>query len=222
MVKAVIFDMDGVLIDSEWFYFQFEKKFFGQYHIEVTEELFASMLGRSEKDAAIIYEEFCKKENPGMAFESAWKACRQKYSELCLDYSTIVKPNVKRLASWLRDNGYQTAIASSSSMENIQKVLADCKLADCFDVVVSGTDFKQSKPDPEIYLYTMKQLDAAPEECMVVEDSPSGILAAKRAGIYTVAVTEKRFSTDQSQADCFIEDLWEIKDVLRERSLRQE
>src|SRR5699024_12770944 len=91
-------------------------------------------------------------------------------------------PQVRPLLARLRAMGLQIALASSSALVNIRRVLTECELTEAFDVVVSGEAFTRSKPDPEIYQYTMAQLGRTPAECLIVEDSTYDVQAGPAAG----------------------------------------
>ena len=107
------------------------------------------------------------------------------------------------------------ALASSTQMDIIERVLRVNKIEEYFQVVVSGTQFKRSKPDPEIYHYTARQLGVKEEECLVVEDSTFGVTAASRAGMTVVAVIDDRFDFDQSLADYRIHNLLQVLEILK-------
>ena len=212
-IKAVIFDMDGVLIDSEIVYMKWEKAFFRQYGIELSDETYKETLGRSDIEVERALEKIWKahgrKEN--------FKALRDVYYSApeiqTMDYSTILNDGVKETLSCLEKKGKRLALASSSALPEIKKVLKDCGLNEYFHMVVSGEQFKESKPNPEIYLYTANRLGVSPKECMVVEDSEAGIAAAKAAGMYVAAKKEERFLIDQSRADIVIETLTAVTEI---------
>lgn len=208
--EAVIFDMDGVLVDSEPVYHEWEKDFFRQYGIELPDEVYRCTLGRSETDVEDFLEKFWLKEGRSEDFRSLYEAYYEAPEFPELDYKTVLNDGVKELLSFCRKEELKTALASSSGMADIKKMLSDCGLQEYFQAVVSGEQFRKSKPDPEIYLYTAKLLNVPPENCVVIEDSKAGISAAKAAGMYTIAKEEKRFPVDQSEADKRVEKLMDI------------
>ncbi len=209
-MKAVIFDMDGVLIDSEIVYIEWEKEFFRQYGIELSDEAYRKTLGHSDSDV----EEALEKIWRAYGRKEDFKALREAYYDAPkfhdMDYSMILNDGVRETLAYLKKMGKKLALASSSSMPEIEKVLGDCGLAEYFQAVVSGEQFDESKPNPGIYLYTAEELGILPEACMAVEDSEAGIAAAKAAGMYVAAKREERFRVDQSQADTVIETLREL------------
>lgn len=211
MKKAVIFDLDGTLIDSELFYLNLLLEFL------------------KEKGMVLSFEEACKTvgahnspiwENVARAHSESisGKALRQEYKDEFerkfrnreLDYSQMQFADVLPVLEKLRADGVRMAIASSSSDKIIRRVVEQQNWERFFPVLVSGDNFRKSKPDPEIYRYTMKQLGTAPEETLVVEDSTYGIEAGKAAGVMVAARRDLRFGFHQEKADCLFDDMREI------------
>lgn len=211
MKKAVIFDLDGTLIDSELFYLKLLLEFL------------------KGKGMVLPFEEACKTvgahnspvwENVARAHGGSisGKALRQEYKDEFerkfrnreLDYSQMQFADVLPVLEKLRADGVRMAIASSSSDKIIRRVVEQQNWERFFSVLVSGDNFRKSKPDPEIYRYTMKQLGTAPEETLVVEDSTYGIEAGKAAGVMVAARRDLRFGFHQEKADCLFDDMREI------------
>ena len=211
MKKAVIFDLDGTLIDSELFYLKLLLEFL------------------KGKGRVLPFEEACKTvgahnspvwENVARAHGGSisGKALRQEYKDEFerkfrnreLDYSQMQFADVLPVLEKLRADGVRMAIASSSSDKIIRRVVEQQNWERFFPVLVSGDNFRKSKPDPEIYRYTMKQLGTVPEETLVVEDSTYGIEAGKAAGVMVAARRDLRFGFHQEKADCLFDDMREI------------
>lgn len=134
----------------------------------------------------------------------------RKFRDRELDYSQMQFADVLPVLEKLRADGVRMAIASSSSDKIIRRVVEQQNWERFFSVLVSGDNFRKSKPDPEIYRYTMKQLGTAPEETLVVEDSTYGIEAGKAAGVMVAARRDLRFGFHQEKADCLFDDMREI------------
>lgn len=208
MIKAVIFDMDGVIIDSEWVYLQYQLEFAKKKNPNVELSDLYPMVGATKKDC---WEVLRKAISNGQTWEELRTEFRQRdiYSEI--DYRSIYRPEVTDVLKQLKEEGYHLALASSTHLELVERVLNINGIRSYFEAVVSGEQFKKSKPDPEIYLYTASQLKLDPKECLAVEDSTIGITAAHRAGLKIAAVIDTRFGFDQSLADYRLN---RVKDVL--------
>lgn len=205
-IKAVIFDMDGVLIDSEPVYLRHTWEQLQERYPWMTPESLYPTVGMASQDYLPFMAKLCRRENNEAFAEEIHRvgaACR-----VC--YSDILRPQVRSVLARLRAMGLQIALASSSSWENIRQVLEECGLTDAFDVLVSGESFTRSKPDPEIYIHTMGLLGRRPEECLIIEDSTYGIQAGTAAGGIVAALRDQRFPFDQSAARLQLEQLEEI------------
>lgn len=208
-MKAVIFDMDGVLIDSEGTYLKYELEFARKKNPAVKMEQLYPMVGATRKDS---WEVFAAVVNNGQSWEELREEFRQRdiYSEI--DYRQLFRPEIKEVLTELKRLGYHLAVASSTSLELVKRILTENEIWDYFEAVVSGNQFERSKPDPEIYHYTAARLGVKEEECLVVEDSTIGITAAYRAGMKIAAVVDTRYHFDQSLADYRLE---HVEDVLK-------
>ncbi|OOF70551.1 hypothetical protein BKG89_03485 [Rodentibacter caecimuris] len=132
-----------------------------------------------------------------------------------LDYITIFRQDIKHIITYAKKNGIKLAVASSSSLPHIQRILTACNIIDDFDLIVSGNQFTESKPNPEIYRYTMAKLGVKKEYSVAIEDSYFGMLAAKRAGMKLIGYEEKRMDIDQSLADHIGRDMLDILNLIR-------
>lgn len=211
MKKAVIFDLDGTLIDSELFYLNLLLEFLKGKGMVLSFEEACKTVGAHNSP---IWENVARAHGGSIS----GKALRQEYKDEFerkfrnreLDYSQMQFADVLPVLEKLRADGVRMAIASSSSDKIIRRVVEQQNWERFFPVLVSGDNFRKSKPDPEIYRYTMKQLGTAPEETLVVEDSTYGIEAGKAAGVMVAARRELRFGFHQEKADCLFDDMREI------------
>ncbi|MCR5176970.1 MAG: HAD family phosphatase [Anaerovibrio sp.] len=183
--KAFIFDMDGVIYDSEPIHAKAKKKVLADVGIDVSDRRLATFVGRSSKD---FYGTMVK-ENPDC--KVSWQELAQRkhklYKEMLTnDESVTLMPGLKALLERLRANGFAIGLGSSSTMEMIQLVLERFELKKFFDVMVSGNDLPRSKPDPLIFLTVAHELDVLPENCTVIDDATAGVTAAKAAGMYCI------------------------------------
>lgn len=211
--KGVVFDMDGVLVDTEYL----EQRYLEEYAIDsgldVSDGERMALAGSSGADfyGAIVRWW----DRAGVPLDIA--GARASYAayvkgEYTDDYQSVMNQGVPETLRALKEMGVKVALASSSGKKTIDKVLSDCKIAQLFDVVVSGEEFRQSKPNPEIYLHTLERLGLCADDCCCVEDSVPGITAGKAAGLTVLAKREERFGFSQDNADEIID---QIPDLLR-------
>ena len=172
-IKAVIFDMDGVLIDSEPVYLHHQYTHLKPSYPWITLESMYPLVGISGQEYMPFMAKLCRRTDDA-AFRQEMDAmnagCRVYYPD-------ILRKEVRPLLHELKQMGLQVALASSSSRECIEQVLTQCEIRELFDCIVSGHEFTRSKPDPEIYRFTMDKLGRKPEECLIVEDSTYGVQA---------------------------------------------
>lgn len=210
-IKAVIFDMDGVIIDSEPVYLNHLASFLYENDIKVPHNELCKIVGRSSKKTFQLIENYWYGRFTSDELESMYLDFSKDFR---VDYNLIINSNIKGVLQFLKEQGYLIALASSSSLKNINTVLKTCKITHFFDQVVSGEMFTESKPNPEIYNYTMKQLNCSPAECVAIEDSTVGIEAAKNSGLIVVAKRDDRFNFHQESADYIINDASEILTII--------
>lgn len=211
--KAVIFDMDGVIVDTEKFYFDTLSDLFSAAGIDVPREQLSTAVGSSYQDFRRNLVKWyalggeCISEDEGLARYNAWEAEHKP------DFAALLNPGVATTIDELKRRGVRVALASSSPMDNIREVLAACGLSDAFEFVTSGEQFRQSKPNPEIYLHTLGCLGLEARECCCVEDSVPGITAGKAAGLTVFAKREERFGFSQEAADRIIDSIPDLLEV---------
>lgn len=210
MVQAVIFDMDGVLIDSELEYLKFDLEFARKKNPEVTLEQLYGMVGSSREDA---WSCMAHAVNNGQTWQELREEFRQRDVFAEMDYRAIFRKEAVGVLKELKRRGYHLALASSTQMDIIDRVLTENEIKEYFEVIVTGAMFKRSKPDPEIYHYTANKLGVSERECLVIEDSTFGIQAAHSAGMVIAAVVDDRFGFDRSLADHQIRRLEEILEL---------
>ena len=212
MIKAVIFDMDGVIVDSEKLWHRRFYDFLESCGVHVEESSLYRLIGVKEK--APIWKEILKDKELPFDIENIMTVMNEKSLSENIKYLPVLNPNVHLLLSTLKERGIKTALASSGPPRLINRMKEECDLVDGFDFTTSGDQFKESKPNPEIFLHTAEQLEVHPEECLVIEDSPVGIQAAKAAGMYVIAKEDDTFGMDQSQANIMIQDLIQVLDII--------
>lgn len=207
MIKAVFFDLDGVLIDSEVMHQRITEDFLREERLPIPPERFYLLIG-SHKSLNPWPQIFAGIDLP--ISEEEVRTRLRKYKQVRLaqeDYGSYIFPEVKQVLSKLKEKGLRIACASSSNMAYIQEVLDSKGLRELFDLIVTCDDFQRSKPAPDIYLHCLNHFQLPKQQCIVVEDSEIGIAAGKSAGLTVIARKDTIFHLNQSQADGFIDDL---------------
>ena len=216
MIKAVFFDLDGVLVDSETMHQKGTEEFLIAKNYDIPKERFYKLIGSHKslnpwKEILDGYIPADKQDDFVKELRAFKKADMDK-----LDFATIIFPEVEDSLKKLKEMGIYTACASSSNMEYIKRVLNSKDLMKYFDLIVTCDDFTKSKPDPEIYLYCNKKSTFDINECLVVEDSKLGIEAGKKVGMKVIARKDHVFGLDQREADYFVEDLTGLFDIIEQ------
>jgi HAD superfamily hydrolase (TIGR01509 family) len=204
--RAVVFDMDGLLLDTEVLWQRAEEELFRRHgdrftqadklavmgtSFEMTARYFAERLGRSEEHGTELVDEL------GELMHSL------------LQKEVSSRPGAVELVSRLRADGVRLALASNSSRFLVETALATAGLTDAFEAIVTSDDVAQAKPAPDIYLLACARLGIEPTEALALEDSAPGIEAAKAAGLVCIAVPQFA-ETDVSAADRVIDSLEEL------------
>lgn len=212
-IQAVLFDMDGTLIDTERYYRIFWPRALAEFGFEMTDEQALAMrsLGRPFAPQR-LREWFGEKLD--------YFAVREKRKEL-MEEALVrdgikVKPGAEALLTFLRERGITAAVVTATDRERAKRYLEQTGLAPYFDRVVSAVQVREGKPAPDIYLYACEELGLRPKVCVAVEDSPNGILSAHRAGCRVIMVPDQT-EPDGALMDCLwacASDLAEIKALI--------
>lgn len=211
MISCVIFDMDGVIIDSEPIYFDILGELFLDLGLELTKEEHNSYVGSSD-----MWPTVKERYNLDIDIDEIHATVQEKYLNFIrneFDQGPI--PGVKEVIERLHHDGMPLVLASSSEMNNIEVVLTKLDLLQYFDMRVSGADLETSKPHPEIFEVACKLAETPPEECLVIEDSRNGVQSAKAAGTRVIGFRNPN-SGDQDLSDAhWIIDSFEDFDLAR-------
>lgn len=213
MIEAIIFDMDGTLVDTEPFNTEIEKHLFELNKIEISEEEHLKYLGAAS-DA--MWKEIVEQHNLQIPVE---ELIEQSHIESIRYFTEIEKipvmPGLIELLEKLQDKKYPMAVASSSTPEIIDLILRRTNLKNYFQVIVSAQETGKSKPEPDIFLLTAEKLGIKPAYCLVVEDSENGIRAAIAAGMTCVAYQSPDADPQkQKEADAVIRNYSQLEMIL--------
>lgn len=209
-LKAVLFDMDGVIVDTEPLHRKAYFKMFDDLGIVVPEDLYTTFTGAATKKVCSILIE---KYNLTNTVEEL-AAIKRKYFKHFFyhDEDFALLPGVENLIKNYFENGIKLVLASSASMVTINMVFEKFGLAKYFMGKISGDDLKESKPNPEIFLLAAEIAQEPKENCVVIEDSTNGILAAYAAGIFCVAYkSEHSVHQHYGKANLLISDFQDIE-----------
>lgn len=211
MIKAVIFDMDGVIFDSERVICDLWLEIAKENDIPGIEELMLKCIGLNDKATDNLFTNTYGDRFPYAEFK---KRISVEYHSRYDGGRLPMKPGVKELLSFLKANNVKTALASSTKVETVTNQLRDAKILDYFDVVIGGDMVKNSKPNPEIFLKAAEKLGIDPKEAYIIEDSFNGIKAAHEANAFPVMVPDMLEPNEEISALChrIFKDLLEVKD----------
>lgn len=209
MLKAVLFDMDGVIVDTEPLHRKAYFKMFSDVNISVNEDLYTSFTGQSTIN---ICKRLVSHFNLTYTPQYLMKLKRMHFKYLFENDTDLqLIPGVLELIKDYHQNNVKLVVASSASMPNINRIFNRFDLDQYFMGKFSGADLKESKPHPEIFLKSVVHTGCLKSECIVIEDSTNGISAAHAAGIFCVAFkSEHSTGQDYSKANMIISDYKEI------------
>jgi beta-phosphoglucomutase len=214
--EALIFDMDGVLIDSEPLHERAKRQALLEAGIMVPESLFASYIGRSDK--AMIYEVAAAH---GLSEERSAEILSRKHAIYeSLEHMLRPVSGAIEFLHWAKSR-YRLALATSATSRNREAALKSLQIESLFEVAVDSASFSQPKPSPEVFQIALERLGLAPTACLVIEDAVNGIVAARAAGCFSAGLTTSfsEASLREAGADIVVGSYSELKAVLAAREI---
>ncbi|MFN8577876.1 MAG: HAD family phosphatase [Candidatus Sericytochromatia bacterium] len=212
MYKAVLFDFDGLIVDSEPIYVEANKRFLrekGVTDFSIMSKLFGM---RAEETFQLMKDTF--------NFQESVEDLMNIRNSYILDDFANGKLNLmkglRELIDYLKNNNYKVAIGSSSKWSLLSSGMKVHNIEHLFDLIVCGDDVQNGKPEPDIYLKAAEKLNVLPNECIVLEDAPNGVLAGKRAGMLTISVPNHQTKDLKfPEHDYISEDLFKVIDIIK-------
>ena len=199
MIKAVLFDMDGVIFDTERINAKGWKQVAARYQIALTDERIGMLRGRTADVARNLFHEWFGDE---VDYDEARGARLEMLMQHLDEHGTPLKPGVREIFSYLKENHIKTALATSTQRERVEIYFEKGNLPLQFDATVCGREVKNGKPAPDVFLKAAELLGVEPGECLVIEDSYNGIRAANAAGCQIVMVPDMDEPTEETKAVC--------------------
>ena len=211
MIKAIIFDMDGLMIDSERVTFECYQE---DMNLTMDEEFYKTLLGKPIKG---IYQRFYDVYGNDFPIENVIQDVHQLMAERFETEGVPVKKGLVELLHYLKDNNYKTIVATSSNRDRVDKILAQAKITEFFDDSICGDEVTKGKPNPEVFLKSCQKLGVNVDEAIVLEDSEAGIQASYDANIKVICIPDMKYPEKQYEEKTFkiLKDLTEVTAYLK-------
>ena len=210
-IRGVLFDMDGIVLDSEKLYNRFWIEGAQDLGFPMTYEQSLGMRSLNREAGQIKLNEYF---GPTASYVAILERRIARMDAYIAQHGVDLKPGIRELLTFLRENHIPCAITSSSPMPVIRQHLTSHNLLSLFDKLCSGHDVPKGKPEPDIYLYGAASLNLQPSECLALEDSPTGVLSAFRAGCLPVMIPDLD-QPDQNTIDLLYAKADSLTDVIK-------
>lgn len=214
MIKAIIFDMDGLMIDSERVTFECYQERLKDMNLTMDEEFYKTLLGKPIKG---IYQRFYDVYGNDFPIQNVIQDVHQLMAERFKTEGVPVKKGLVELLHYLKDNNYKTIVATSSNRDRVDKILAQAKITEFFDDSICGDEVTKGKPNPEVFLKSCQKLGVNVDEAIVLEDSEAGIQASYDANIKVICIPDMKYPEKQYEEKTFkiLKDLTEVTAYLK-------
>ena len=217
--EAVIFDLDGTLLDSMWMWKQIDIDFLKNYNLSLPEDLQKKIEGMSFSETAVYFKERFHLPESLDEIKAVWNRMAYEFYRT----KTPLKPGAREFLEEMKQKKIPLGIATSNSRKLVDAALLGNGIADYFQSVTTGCEVNAGKPAPDIYLKVASDLGVSPGDCLVFEDVPAGVLAGKRAGMKVVAVEDTYCLCEKeeiaSMADWYVRDYYQWMDLEKQEGM---
>lgn len=212
-INAVVFDLDGTLINTEKYYVRLGMEVSREMGYEIPKEVILSLRSLNRKFSKPMLQEMYGKD---FDFDYFHRTRKERFAKLLKEQGIEKKPGADEILEYLKENGYRIAVATATDIERAEKYLKEIDIYDKFDEIISVSNVENGKPMPDVYLEACRQLGEEPEHCMAVEDSENGVKSAYGAGMRVVMVPDLAPPKEEIKPmlSGVAETLLEIKDFL--------
>lgn len=207
MINAILFDHDGVLVNSMPYHVQAWQKVMARHGVEIDPLEIYLQEGATTMEVAA---ELCHRHRKNASPELVQQIVKEKRDTYLAIHQTTLNDGVMEFVDYVKDRRYRLGIVTGSIRAQVEPVLG-YEMMHQFDCVVTADDVEYGKPDPEPYIRGAQKLNCTPSACLVIENAPLGITSAKSAGMPVVAVTSTLAPYHLRQAEFLVEDFWELR-----------
>lgn len=211
-IKAIIFDMDGVIFDTEMIYLKVWSEVFEKYRYKMTKEIYASVLGTGRENVKKVFVNHFGSDLPidDMYIEKDDNLAKE------IEKGVPLKSGVYEILEYLKENDFKIALATSATSKRAFKQLKQANIENFFNAIVCRDEVRETKPNPDIFLKAADKLMVKSEQCIVIEDSSAGIEAAFNAGMLPIHVVDLKEADEKILSNSYksFNDLSEIRNEL--------
>ncbi|OUQ04529.1 hydrolase [Erysipelatoclostridium sp. An15] len=217
MIKAVIFDMDGLMIDSERVTFEGYQHVLAKENLTMSEEKYKTLLGKPVK---AVHDLFKEDYGPQYDVDQIIKDVHAYIAKRFETEGVPLKPGLVELLKYLKENNYKTIIATSSHRNRVDLIVKQAQIDQYFDDSICGDEVTKGKPNPEVFLKACQKLQVSPQDALVLEDSESGINAAYNADIKAIGIPDMKYPEEKYVKMTYkiMDNLFQVKDFLEENN----
>lgn len=216
-IKGVVFDMDGLMFDTETLTFELQKPILKEWGVDYTLDWYKQTVGKRSEDIVLMFKELC---GDSFDFEAFRVQCRKAYQEYTDEFGVPIKDGLFELLDFLKSKGIKTALCTSTTESSATRTLRISGTLPYFDELVCAEDVERGKPYPDPFLKAAEKLGMNPGECLALEDSINGIKSAYTAGMVTVMIPDLIEPTDEIRPMCYriLPSLNEVIDIVTPQS----